>query len=557
MTSPARRRRLPAVLFCLVVAALGLAAARAYLSRPLRPPADCLPAAATFASRHLDAAPRLPALLENPLLRSALAASGADLDSIDATLADPIVRSLLGTEAWLAYVPPAPSRAPALYGVASVGFTAFSLQSQLRCFRPDGYTPLSFPSPAPARRAWLVSLPDLPPPWRLAIAFRRGLVLAALSPDPAAIDALLLAADARAPALAVSDSSFAEFAAAPADRASPDRAWSRLSSGPLLAEAPALTASSLAFRASLPPAIFPPFATWSSILDALSAASPASPPPPALPPDAVPDLAALLRDAPCALLSLPRPALSTLAQIPDLDPSLAFAARMALVASPSTVLAAVLDGSHSGHLSWGPMRSWGLSGFRVPTLLLATPAPDGPEPLLKNLSTVCDLANRRYAGTFSVRPLPAPYPVWLLAASDPAEWVNQRPQPERPAAAFLRGWFLIASNLEILQKIAARAADPAPAALPGWADALSTRAADSPAPAAFWIHPPRALATTLDLLHTWTLLARFLPLEPLPPDLVPTLESVRKTWTLPPSASLALSPDPASPASPSIALQIP
>ena len=552
MSAPARRHWLPPLLILLALAAVAGLWAWHRLALVARPPADCLPARVTFVSRHFDAAPRLPSLLANPLLRSALAASGADLELVEETVADPIFRSLLGTEAILAYAPPAPSRPAAWYGVAAVGRTAFSLQTQLRLFRPSGYLSLSPPS----GKAWLVTLLDLPRPWRLSIAFRRGLVLAALSPDPSAIDELLLAADGLAPALSATSPDFAAFAANP-NRTPPDRAWAALPSGSALAEAPALTDSAIALHATFPPGIFPPFATWPSILDALQTAAPASSPAPAIPPASLSDLAALLRDAPCALLSLPRPALSTLAQIPGLDPTLAYAARMALVASPSTVLAAVLDGSHSGHLSWGPMRSWGLSGFRVPTLLLATPAPNGPEPVLKNLSTVCDLSNRRFNGTFSVRPLSAPYPAWLLAASDPAEWVNQRPQPERPAAAFLHGWFLIASNLETLQKIADRASDPAPAALPDWASALSSHTADSPAPAAFWLHPPRALSTTLDLLHTWTLLARFLPLEPLPPDLVPTLETVRKTWSLPPSASLALSPDPAAPASPSLSLQIP
>lgn len=553
MSAPSRRRRwLPPVLALLALAAVGLGWGWVQLARVARPPADCLPAGVTFVSRHWDAAPRLPSLLENPLLRSALAAAGADLDLVSETVADPIFRSLLGTEALLAYAPPAPARPAAWYGVAAVGRTAASLQAQLRLFRPSGYLPLDLPS----GKAWLVTLLDLPHPFRLAIAFRRGLVLAALSANPSAIDALLLAADGLAPALSSASPDFAAFAA-DTNRVPPDRAWAALPSGSAVADAPALTSSAIALRATFPPALFPPFATWSSILNALQTASPAPSPAPAIPPSALPGLAALLRDAPCALLSLPRPALSTLAQIPGLDPTLAYAARMALVASTSSTLAAVLDGSHSGHLSWGPMRSWGLSGFRVPTLLLATPAPDGPDPILRNLSTVCDLSNRRFSGTFSVQPLPAPYPAWLLAASDPAEWVNQRPRPERPAAAFLRGWFIVASNLETLEKIAARAADPVPSPLPAWADALSSQTSADPSPAAFWLHPPRALATTQDLLHTWNLLARFLPVEPLPPALLPTIESVRKTWALPPSASLALAPSPTTPAAPALSLQIP
>lgn len=555
-TSPASRRRWRFALFAvLLLAAGGLLWGWALVSRILCPPYRCVPARASFVSLHSDFGTSLSGGLRNPLVVSSLSQVLGDSSSWMPAEDDPLLRRLTGAEAVLAYAPASPGHPAAWYGVAAIGPSAFSLQTQLRLFRPDGYLPLAFSSPlAPApRKAWLVQLPDLPPRQRLAIAFRPGLLLAALSEDPSALDELLLVADGRADSLFARSPDFASFASAPT-AAYPDRVWWTPDSfpGALHADAAFSPPGTASAHATLPPAFFPPFAAWSSILSAFRNND--SPAPAPLDSTSLASLSSLLGDTPCALLSLPRPALSMLAQIPELDPTLAFAARMSLVASTSFLVAAVLDGPLSGHLSWGPMRSWGLAGFRVPTLLLAVPAPDGPNPILRNLSTVCDLANRRFQGTFSLHPITASRPAWQLGAADPAEWVNILHPSERPAAMFINGWFVAASNLDALEKLAARTpADSSPA----WAAALAPQTTDSPSPAILSLRPARTLDTALDLAHSWNLLARFLPLIPIPREAVSALSSTRSSFPLPPSLALSLAPDASSPDSPSLSLHVP
>ena len=553
-----RRRKGCAVAMALCLAAGGLLWGWAKISKVLCPPFRCVPARASWVSLHEDFGTALSDCLRNPLVVSALSQVLGDSSEWLPADDDPLLRRLTGAEAVLAYAPASPGHPAAWYGVAAIGASAFSLQTQLRCFRPDGYLPLTFSSPlAPApRKAWLVQLPDLPPRQRLVIAFRPGLLLAALSENPNALDELLLVADGHADSLFASSPDFASFASSPPS-GHPNRAWWKPDSWPdaLHGDAAFSPPDTLSAHATLPTALFPPFAAWSSILSAFRNAE--TPAPANLDAASLDALASILGDAPCALLSLPRPALSMLAQIPDLDPTLSFAARMSLVASTSVLVAAVLDGPLSGHLSWGPMRSWGLSGFRVPTLLLATPTPNGPDPILRNLSTVCDLANRRFAGTFSVQPVPSSGPpIWRLAASDPAEWVNVLHPSERPAAMFVDGWFVAASNLDALEKLVARSSSST-SAPPAWTAALTPQPADSPDPAILSLRPTRTLDTALDLAHSWNLLARFLPLVPIPRETVSSLSSVRSSWPLPASLALSLAPDASSDGAPSLSLHIP
>ena len=66
-----------------------------------------------------------------------------------------------------------------------------------------------------------------------------------------------------------------------------------------------------------------------------------------------------------------------------------------------------MDGEMGGRLTWGVIRSLGLSGLRVPTLLLATPAPD-PAAAEAAIQRVLDASNARYKAAFILQPVPAP-----------------------------------------------------------------------------------------------------------------------------------------------------
>mgnify|MGYP003601703759 CR=1 FL=1 len=452
-----------------------------------------IPASATLVGRHLRLPARWNELLANPLALALMRTMGVRTEDAAALVEDEESRiwfeKLAGREGTLAYLPGRLGRAPAWMAVSHLGGESQKLRWQLSLFRVPGFERMkSFPG----RSVWRVESRDLDPEQHLAIAFGEGVILACLSADPLAIEEALAAYDGRGQRLMEREPSFARFAEGDG-RSVPDRLWIRDESefaSPdvpgVAVEIPALLAQAISLTATTKGAEIVP-EDRASLVD-------------------LGPLARRLGEAPCLAATVRREALLQAWTRPDLSRDARHALRMVLdVATADRLAVAAMDGDFGGRLTFGVMRTLG-AGLRVPTLLLATPAPDSAAAHAA-IQRVLDASNARYRAAFVLKPMVLPATtIYVLESAGGDEWVDELALPDRPAYAVLDGWLLASSNLGALQKLAesAAAAPTGAPGLPAWAAAL-----EGPSAAAVWIDLARSGKTIKGAMATWSMAQMF------------------------------------------------
>lgn len=452
-----------------------------------------IPASATLVGRHLRLPARWNALLANPLALALMRTAGIDTEGAGSLVSDEESRrwfeKLAGREGTLAYLPGRFGGAPIWMAVSHLGGQSQKLRWQLALFRVPGFERMTHFS---NRSVWRVDAPDLAPA-QLVIAFGEGVIMACLSENPAAMAEVLAAYDGRGQRLLEAEKSFSEFAELD-DRRAPDRFWihdgsewaSPVSPG-VAVEIPSLRGDAMSLSA-----------TTKGL--------------PMVPEDRAPSteigaLAGRLGDAPCAVAVVKREALLHLLTQPGLRRDAYHALRMVLDVAMADRLAVVaMDGDMGGRLAWGAMSSLGLSGLRVPTLLLAAPAPD-PAEAEQSIQRVLDASNARYRAAFILQPVPAsPATIHVLESAGGDEWVDSLARSDRPAYVILDGWLIASSNLDALQKLVQRpAAARGAAAEPAWATAVDGASAVS-----LWLDLARSGKVARDAIATWSMAQMFL-----------------------------------------------
>ncbi|MBP5786288.1 MAG: hypothetical protein J6Y19_00485, partial [Kiritimatiellae bacterium] len=234
----------------------------------------------------------------------------------------------------------------------------------------------------------------------------------------------------------------------------------------------------------------------------------------------LPAVETILGATPCAVAVATRDTIDWLARTPRLAGDFRHALRMVAEVASDRLLLACLDGDLSGRLSFGMMKSIGLRGIRVPTLVAATPAPQGEAPARVRLQAILDSCNARYRAAFIMRPAgtAAGIELWSLESAGGDEWVDFLSLEDRPACAFFGDWLLVASNLDALRALATGKGAQATAALvarpgidtaprPAWAMAAEAQTA----PVWLWLDIDRAGKATLDALAMVSMLQRWAP----------------------------------------------
>lgn len=450
-----------------------------------------IPASATVVGRHLDLPARWNDLLANPLALALMRTAGVRTADAAGLVADEESRAwfekLAGREGTLAYLPGRFGGAPAWMAVSHLGGQSQKLRWQLSLFNVPGFARMK---QFPGRAVWRVDSPDLEPGQQLAIAFGEGVILACLSESPVAIAEVLAAYDGNVRRLMEAEPSFARFAAEDG-RSVPDRLWFRDESEFASAESPgiameisALRSDSVSLSASAEGALPVPEDRAGSVDFA--------------------SLAHLLGAAPCAAATVTREALLQLLAQPGLRGDARHAVRMVSEVATDRVAVVFMDGDMGGRLAWGAMSSLGLSGLRVPTVLLATPAPEAAAEVIQR---ILDSSNARYRAAFVLRTLSVPpVTIHVLESAGGNEWVDALSRSDRPAYAVVDGWLLVASNLGALQKLvqpaSARGID---ARAPAWA-----APADRASAVSVWLDLARSGKVARDAIATWSMAQMFL-----------------------------------------------
>jgi hypothetical protein len=173
--------------------------------------------------------------------------------------------------------------------------------------------------------------------------------------------------------------------------------------------------------------------------------------------------------------------------------------------APGDLAVFLMDGEMGGRVTLGLMRSLGLSGLRVPTLLLATPL--GEAEATAAIQRMLDASNARYRAAFVLRPVHLPNAtLHVLESAGGDEWVDALARADRPAYAVVDGWLLASSNLGALQKLVqAGAGGRRGAAEPAWAIALSSSAAMT-----VWLDLERSGKMAKDAMATWSMAQMFM-----------------------------------------------
>lgn len=453
-----------------------------------------IPASATLAGRHLRLPARWSDLLANPLALALMRTAGVDVESAAALVEEDESRKwfekLAGREGTLAYLPGRFGMAPAWMAVSHLGGESQKLRWQLSVFRLPGFERME---QFPGRSVWRVESPDLAPEQHLSIAFGEGVIMACLSENPLAIAEVLAAYDGRGQRLMDAERSFARLVEGD-NRSVPDRFWIRDESEYASPGSPGVVVEIPALRG-----------------DAISLSA-ATEGVARIPEDRAPlsetgALARRLGNAPCAAALVARKALLQLLTQPDLQPDARYALRMILdVATEDRVAVVAMDGELGGRLAWGAMGSLGLAGLRVPTLLLATPAPDAAAAEAA-IQRVLDASNARHKAAFVLQPVPSPSAtIHVLASAGGDEWVDELSPSDRPAYVILDGWLLASSNLGALQKLAQGVVlSDGAAGMPAWA------AHGTGAPAvSLWLDLVRSGKVARDAIATWSMAQMFL-----------------------------------------------
>ena len=451
-----------------------------------------IPASATMASRHVQLPARWNDLLANPLALALMRTAGIRTEDAAALVTDAESRKwfekLAGREATLAYLPSRFGGSPAWMAVSDLGGESQKLRWQLSLFRVPGFERMkSFPR----RAVWRVDSPDLEPGQNLVIAFGEGVMLACLSESPLAIAEVLAAYDGNLSRLMDEEPAFAQFVAGD-DRSVPDRLWVRDESefaapkAPgITVEIPVLRGDALSLSASTAGAVLVPEERATVEIGAL---------------------ARLLGSAPCAAAMVQREVLVQLLAQPGLQRDVRHALRMMADVATDSVVLVGMDGELGGRLAWGAMSSLGLSGLRVPTLLLATPVADAAAAAAA-IQRVLDASNAKYRGAFVLQPVSVPpTTIYVLESAGGDEWVDSLSRSDRPAYAIVEGWLLVSSNLGALQKLVQTSAAGATGAeTPAWA----TQVAGSSAVSA-WLDLARSGKVARDGIATWSMAQVFM-----------------------------------------------
>ncbi|MBQ9345344.1 MAG: hypothetical protein IJT88_09055 [Kiritimatiellae bacterium] len=494
---------------------------------PYRPGAvyDAIPDGVLLVTRHLDAGARWSEFVRNPFAQSLLGTAGVPIRDVLAAADDPEtctwVTKLTGHEAVLAFLPEANGHRAAWLGAAWLGGGAQRLRWQLEVFHPAGYRWLGRAFGCPI---WEVTGADVGPGNHLVIAFAEGILLASISQDLLVVESMLLALDRPSTRLRAANASFRRFVALD-DQAAPDLVWGRPPAPP----APAANALGTP-SADAPWALdgfFLELSDFSGTRTAgraeLEGSWPGNATFPAAadhPSGGLPAVETILGATPCAVAVATRDAIDWLARTPRLAGDFRHALRMVTEVASDRLLLACLDGDLSGRLSFGMMKSIGLRGIRVPTLVAATPAPQGEAPARVRLQAILDSCNARYRAAFIMRPAgtAAGIELWSLESAGGDEWVDFLALEDRPACAFFGDWLLVASNLDALRALATGKGAQATVALvarpgidtaprPAWAMAAEAQTA----PVWLWLDIDRAGKATLDALAMVSMLQRWAP----------------------------------------------
>ena len=454
-----------------------------------------VPARAVATLRVRDLPDRWEGLVANPVAASALRAAGVEPEDALWLVRDPETRAwferLAGDEGILAWLPAQDGQPPALVAASWLGGDASWLRQELLLFKLPDFQRM--PTAFPDRAVWRVKGLDLPPGWTLTLSFGDGVLLACLSSSPWAIRELLDAHDGTAPRLIDDGAGFAELAARD-DRRNPLRLWIR-DDWPAQAAPAGAGGSPLGRTIDIERldgermdlrGVSRDLAGWTdgSPFDTAS-------------------LDRLLGGKPCITLTLRRTLLQKALRQTWLRGDFRHGVRMALEIAGDPVEIALLDGDFSGRLAFGLMRSLGLSGLKVPTLLAATPAPD-PAAARAAIGRILDSCNARYRGAFVLRQkkLPGGTEICTLESAGANEWVDELAPGDRPSYALHDGWLLAASNRDALEKLLRHA--PSPEAPASAATDVRTTTAT------LRVDLDRTATTFIHLAAMWSMARRFL-----------------------------------------------
>ena len=185
-----------------------------------------VPANAQLITTHENLAARWPALLQNPLLRSAALAAGVEAATLNRFATDPEilpwVQRLAARNTVFAFVPRlGASGHPAWMAASWLGGDSLILRQQLVWFPPSGFAPHAPHNGVPF---WTFPLSGLKGGQYLTLTFVEGLAIACLSDDASAILDLLDTSDGLLPSLAtMRDAKLSDYwCLAPA---APDHGW--------------------------------------------------------------------------------------------------------------------------------------------------------------------------------------------------------------------------------------------------------------------------------------------------------------------------------------------
>ncbi len=451
-----------------------------------------VPYSASLVGRHVNLPARWTDLLANPLALALMRTAGIDPAEAAVLGTDEESKAwfqkLAGREGTLAYLPGGGGRPPAWMAVSHLGGESQKLRWQLSLFRVPGYTRMK---QFPGRPVWQVEVPDLEPGQTLVIAFGEGILMACLSANPFAIAEVMGAADGNVQRLMDAEPSFARFAGGD-DRGVPDRFWLRdpspmasMGTPGMVVDLPVLRGDGLSLSVSTEGQEWVAGDRSSGLED-------------------VEGLARLLGAGPCAMAVASTDQLQRLQEWPELQRDVRHALRMIADVADGDVVVALMDGEMGGRLTWGVMRTLGLSGLRVPTILLATRATEASAAAA--IQRVLDVSNARYRAAFVLRPVSVPSAtIHVLESAGGNEWVDALARSDRPAYAVSGGWLLASSNLGALQKLLESVADGrSGSVVPPWANRLA-----SPSTVSAWVDLVRGGQTARNAIATWSMAQMF------------------------------------------------
>lgn len=452
-----------------------------------------VPASATVVGRHLALPDRWDDLLANPLALALMRTAGVSTEDAASLTEDEEshewFEKLVGREGVWAYLPSRFGGDPAWMAVSHLGGESQKLRWQLSLFRVPGFERMT---QFPGHSVWRVFTPDLEPGQTLVMAFGEGVLMACLSTSPLAIAEVLGACDGQVSRLLEDDPSFARFASED-DRSIPDRLWIRDESGWAGPDAPGVTVDIPVLRGN---AI--------SLSMATAGAGRVPGPEPSI--AGMETLEGLLGNAPCTAIRVSPEAVRRLSSETWVQRDVRHALQMVGQVATQGVVVVGMDGELGGRLAWGVMGALGLKGLRVPTVLLATPAPD-PEAAAEAIQRILDASNARYRAAFVLKPVPMPpHELFALESAGGNEWVDSLSPSDRPAYAVVDGWLLASSNLGALQKLVRSLPHAAGRSRPpAWAAQL-----DAPSAATAWMELARTGKIARDAMATWSMAQMFL-----------------------------------------------